>query len=383
MGWFTAQVPFPDLVPELRDDVVRLRAHNTGDLARMVEEAGDAQTLAQMTVGQSTLADMATYLEVVREGWESQHPHPRWAICTLDDDTYLGTIVLRPHAWVGARLPAATVSYSLHPEARGRGLMTRALRLASAHFFGAYSGERLHWAAFRGNEASWRVARACGFTMHATIPQTTLQGERLRDDWVASLGRDEPTTPKTPWLAFPEICVDTAHGPVLLRDWRPSDVDALEPANHPEHYLPMTAIPPVDFFETWRMTRLEHRILGTGLSWCIANAEDRAMGYVTVFSRGGPIGDYAELGYYVFPSARGRGVVTAAAQAAVAHAFGSIEAGGLGVRRLVAMTTADNEASNRTLTTLGFTQFGREREVDVLPSGPVDLIHWDLLAKDR
>lgn len=47
------------------------------------------------------------------------------------------------------------------------------------------------------------------------------------------------------------------------------------------------------------------------------------------------------------------------------------------------MTTADNEASNRTLTTLGFTQFGREREVDVLPSGPVDLIHWDLLAKDR
>lgn len=376
MGWFTARVPLP--IPDLTDGTVRLRAYQETDLGRLVEEGNDPTTLAWMNIGPATEETARAYLASARAGWEAEQVHPRWAICTVDNDAYLGSIVLNPHAWVAGQCPAATVAYSLHPEGRGRGLMTRALRLAAREFFTSYGGQRLHWAAFRGNLKSWKVAWACGFSWHATIPQATLWNGELRDDWVASLGRDDDVaTPKTPSLNFPEITT----GELRLRAWRPDDVESLEPPDHPEHFLPHRAIPPLDGFESWRLTRIEHLMLGEGLSWCIAEAAtDRALGYVTIFSRSGPISDFAELGYYLAPSARGRGIAATAASHAVEHAFRPSSEGGLGIRRLVATTTADNHGSNHTLRRVGFTEFGREREVDLIDSGPVDLIHWELLG---
>ena len=104
---------------------------------------------------------------------------------------------------------------------------------------------------------------------------------------------------------------------------------------------------------------------GTAVDWCVADLEtDRALGSVTLFSRGGPIGDTAELGYQFFPSARGRGAAKEAARLAVAHALAPAGEGGLGVRRLVAETAADNEASNAVLRSVGFVEFGREHAVD-------------------
>jgi RimJ/RimL family protein N-acetyltransferase len=92
--------------------------------------------------------------------------------------------------------------------------------------------------------------------------------------------------------------------------------------------------------------------------------------------------DTAELGYQVLPSARGRGVASAAAQAAVEHAFTARREGGLGMRRLVAQTAEDNVASNTVLDRLGFTIWGRETAADVLPGGrAIDALHWELLRQ--
>ena len=107
---------------------------------------------------------------------------------------------------------------------------------------------------------------------------------------------------------------------------------------------------------------------------------DRALGSVLVFSRGGEIGETAELGYQFFPSARGRGAAKEAARLAVRHALTPAAEGGLGVRRLVAETAADNEASNAVLRSVGFVEFGREHAVDRLADGSwSDALHWELL----
>ena len=96
--------------------------------------------------------------------------------------------------------------------------------------------------------------------------------------------------------------------------------------------------------------------------------------------RQGPIDDVAELGYQLFPSARGRGVATTAARLAIAHALRPAVGGGLGLRRLVAETAADNAGSNAVLRANGFTEFGREHSVDRLADGSWgDGLHWELL----
>ena len=67
-------------------------------------------------------------------------------------------------------------------------------------------------------------------------------------------------------------------------------------------------------------------------------------------------------------------------QLAVRHALTPAAEGGLGVRRLVAETAANNEASNAVLRSVGFTEFGREHAVDRLADGSwSDALHWELL----
>ncbi|MGH3472468.1 MAG: GNAT family N-acetyltransferase, partial [Nocardioidaceae bacterium] len=64
--------------------------------------------------------------------------------------------------------------------------------------------------------------------------------------------------------------------------------------------------------------------------------------------------------YQLLPGARGRGVASVAARLAADFAQRSRDDGGLGLRRLVAFTAADNVASNRVLEKTGFAVTGRE-----------------------
>ena len=60
-----------------------------------------------------------------------------------------------------------------------------------------------------------------------------------------------------------------------------------------------------------------------------------------------------DLGFAFQPAARGSGLATAAARATVAHAFGT-----LGLQRLLAITSPDNNASMALLARLGFAADG-------------------------
>ena len=199
--------------------------------------------------------------------------------------------------------------------------------------------------------------------------------------WRASLGADDVLEPQTPW-ADPPVFMSAEAGGIRLRPWRDDDVEHLEPRDQPDHYMPARGVLDAETFPEWLMVRRERMSLGTMLSWCVADeATDVALGEVLVFVHEGTLDDdTAELGYQLLPSARGRGVATAASAVLVDHAFSPRAVGGLGMRRLVAVTAEDNVASNRVLDRLNFTIWGRETAADILPDGrAIDALHWELL----
>jgi RimJ/RimL family protein N-acetyltransferase len=70
-----------------------------------------------------------------------------------------------------------------------------------------------------------------------------------------------------------------------------------------------------------------------------------------------PMRDVVEIGYWLFVSARGRGVATRAVESLVAHAFAG------GVYRVEAHVRLGNSASERVLDRAGFTREGVRRGV--------------------
>ena len=93
--------------------------------------------------------------------------------------------------------------------------------------------------------------------------------------------------------------------------------------------------------------------------------------------------DVAEVGYWVHPAARGRGVATEAVRLLVRHALVPIEDGGLGLRRVVLSAATGNTASQRVAEKNGFVQGGVRRAAGRLGDGTwADLYSYDLLAGD-
>ncbi|MFC7595859.1 GNAT family N-acetyltransferase [Terrabacter sp. GCM10028922] len=372
-------------VAPLSDGVITLRAHSLDDADAIVEQSTDPESLRWTTVPRPyTREDAVSFIEGNLQAWGSADAKRTWAIEWTDDDgtpRYGGTIDLRP---TGAA-SAGELGFGLHPDARGRGVMSRAVRLVVAYAFATpvwgAPVTRVHWRAVAGNWGSRRAAWAAGFTFHGTIPGSHPDpdgGLEALDTWTGSITPGEPLRPQAPWL----VATPIAGEHVRLRPWRLEDGDAVEPRDDdPEHWMPSRSILRRETFATWLRNREERMAEGTAIDWCVAHPDtDRALGGVTVFSRSGPIGDVAELGYQFFPSARGRGAAKEAARLAVAHALASTNEGGLGLRRLVAETAADNEASNAVLRAAGFVVFGREHAVDRIASGGWgDGLHWELL----
>ncbi|WP_226346959.1 GNAT family N-acetyltransferase [Agilicoccus flavus] len=197
-------VTFPQCVPVLTDGVVRLRAHRSEDSDAIVEQCGDPESVRWTTAPRPyTHENARELLGLIADGWGRwdagvarcgpQDPcpaqvadgHCSWAVEWLADPAgprFAGTVDLRPRGQ-----GSAEIGYALHPRARGHGLMTAAVRLVCEWWFDG-GGRRVTWFANAGNEASWRVARACGFTRHGDLPEYLPHPDGLADAWTASLG---------------------------------------------------------------------------------------------------------------------------------------------------------------------------------------------------
>lgn len=151
--------------PPLQDEAVRLHLPRADDAPAIAAACADPEIARWVPIPVPyTLADARDFLALVAEGWETG-AHSTFAIEDRATATLAGMITLDP----GARPGRASVGYWLTPRARGRGLVTRAVRLLVAWAFEDPGLERLELMTLVGNEASGRVAVRCGFRREGVL----------------------------------------------------------------------------------------------------------------------------------------------------------------------------------------------------------------------
>lgn len=152
-------------VPNMTDGVIRLRPWRHADAERVAQACAD--DVSQHWLGQLpspyTLTDAESYItSCLQTPIERGLP---WCVADAQTDECLASIDLR-HL---PTLMGVEAGYWTHPEARGKGVMTRAMNLALRHAFTPVEANgagvhRVQLRAAQGNAASQRVARRTGFT---------------------------------------------------------------------------------------------------------------------------------------------------------------------------------------------------------------------------
>jgi len=365
--------------PRLPAGPVALRPPRAGDVEDVLDHGRDPAT-SMIFPDLATRADAERFLlDQVPRGWRDGD-HLTLAVADASSDAYLGVVTLRVKPG-----GAADVSYGLRPSARGRGAMTEALRaLVDWAFSDAGPGlSAMHWQAPVGSWAARRVAWRVGFRIEGVLRAGVLADQGRADCWLASLLADDPRQPTNPWYTAAVLrgrrCV--------LRPFRESDADAVvEGCTDPltRHWLthlpdPYTTAEALSFIRG----REEAHASGRGVHWAVADPDtDACIGAFGLNDIDQSTGT-AELGYWVHPGARGRGVATEAARLIVRHTLIPVDDGGLGLRRLTLRAAAQNVASQRVAERAGLRPAGVWRAAQQLGDGSfTDMVVFDLLAED-
>lgn len=164
-------------VPELVGEGYRLRPVRDDDAERILEGSADPES--QRWLGHLpapyTLDDARNYVEMRRE-LAATGKCVTWAIADPTDDRLIGTIL-----WFNWTPEVeCEIGYWTHPEARGRGLMTSALRQVTSHVFETLHVQRVTAFAAADNAASRRVIERAGFRLYGI----ERYGAWVRDDHV-------------------------------------------------------------------------------------------------------------------------------------------------------------------------------------------------------
>ncbi len=364
----TPALPWPLSVPVLSDGVVTLRAHTSADLDGMVAMAQDPVTVRDTAIPVPYSRHNAeTYaFSIVRAGWDAGN-HRGWAIEA--DGRFAGNIDVRGSA------PIADIGFALHPAARGRGLMVRAVQLAVDWAFTEAGIEVVHWNAHVGNEASLRVAHQAGFTLIGTMPGLLHERGQVLDAWTAVRKFGDPPTPRTRWAESTTLETDR----LRLRAYADTDVPRIvEACSDATTRLWVQALPH-PYVDASARSHLADSVwqaaTGRKATWAVADREsDLLLGSVAVMDLHDGAG---EIGYWMHPDARGRGVMTEAVRAVVRHCF---DPAGLDLSRLAIYAAAGNRASNGVAVAAGFRHFATQTAAEPLGDGSVDDQHgYELL----
>lgn len=357
-------VLFPDEVPTLTDGIVTLRAHRPADVPRIVEQCTDAESLAWTAVPTPyDEGDAVDWLgDTIPAGWAEDAAY----IFAIEvEDRFAGSIDLRMKG--GGE---AEIGFGLHPDARGDGVMRRALELLLDWGFDR-GVEVVQWRAFVGNWASRRTVWGLGFSFGPTIAGLLPQRGVRRDAWTGWIGRHDLRTPAEPWLV-PTVL--TADG-VRLRPWRDEDAPALVAGGTDpvvRTWIPTTPLPRsrdevADYLLRVRLAAATN----ARVAWCVADAAtDQALGNVALFDfEGGGDELTAQVGYWALPDARGTGMMTTALRTLTDWALTLPDEGGFGARRLYLLTSPRNAGSRRLAERSGFEHVGTERGSGPLADG--------------
>ena len=177
--------------PPLSDGLVTLRPWIERDVPAIVSACNDqdiAWWLDQVPQPYSE-ADGRTYVAMTRRGWKDG-THASFAVTDSATGEVLGSIGIH---WLDLDNGVAEVGYWIRGESRGRGIATRATRLASRWALTECGIRRLQLRADQRNVASQRVAEAAGFRREGVLRSMRFnmrQGRRV-DFAMYSLLADE------------------------------------------------------------------------------------------------------------------------------------------------------------------------------------------------
>ncbi len=363
--------------------MVTLRAHTEDDVERIVEQCADPTSIAWTTVPVPYTRDDAKRFvrHVMPGGWESDQ---EWGFAVEHADRFAGTVSLRNHG--DGR---AEVAYGSHPEVRGKGVLSRALRLLLEWGFspaedGGAGLETVLWMANIGNLASRRLAWSVGFSFDGTLQGWLNHRGEMVDAWAGTLRRGAELSPSRPWLESPTIRGDA----VVLRQLAERDLPrVVETLNDPETQFwlrrPREGAPHTLENEAGFVAkRLADAADGRAVHWAVADPDtDAYLGQLSLFDV--EHRRQAEVAYWAHPDARGRGVITEATRLVVRHCFVPVEDGGLGMARLTVNAAVGNLASRRVIERAGFRRVGVQRSTIPLGDGTwADSVDYDLLAAE-
>lgn len=175
-AWVGSLLPGDKLEPESRwleasrmeGERVVLRHMRPGDEGRYLESTTDPESMRWLATVPLARDSAAFRERLVRSvAAPSLGQDVEWTVADIRTDELVASVHLFDLG--GLDYKSAEFGYWTHPDSRGRGLLTEALRLVLGHAFRAASEgglglERIHLGAGDGNEASQHVARAVGFT---------------------------------------------------------------------------------------------------------------------------------------------------------------------------------------------------------------------------
>ena len=152
-------------VPRIVGDRVVLRRHRDEDAPRVLEACTDERTAYWLGLLPQpyTREDAEQFLRT-RSDPMARGTALHWVLADPDDDRLLGSVSLMG---IGSH-SGAEVGYWAHPDARGRGAMTEAVRMAVRHAFidvedGGLGLDKVRLVSAVDNTASLRVAETNGF----------------------------------------------------------------------------------------------------------------------------------------------------------------------------------------------------------------------------
>ncbi len=349
---------WPLNVPVLTDGLVTLRAHTPADIDRMLQMAHDPEMIRWTAIPtpHSRSQSEQFAFEVIPRGW-NEGTTMGWAI--EFEGRYAGNVDIR------GKDKLTDIGYALHPDCRGEGVMTAAVRLAVDHAFVNGGKEVVGWNAQVGNVASLRVAHACGFRLYGARPDTLLERGRIHDAWTGSIHFGDAPHPRTAWLeSFLEI-----DGAVLRRPHE-GDLERWADAENDRTTRHWSAEPirDVSAFVPVLHRGIVRAAMGEFIVWTIADREDRFLGQVMI----GGVTSTPEIGWFTHPDARGQGLTKAAVKAAAQYA---LDPDGLDLRRVEAAVAEGNEASLAVARAAGFQPYGRRTAAEPLGDGTFADLH--------
>ena len=267
----------------------------------------------------------------------------------------------------------AQVGFWCAPGARGQGIVSEAVGVVCRWGFEELGLRRIAWYAGVGNWASRRVAERNGFSYEGLLREGLAQRGGRHDAWV---GGRLATDPERDTRRLPPVPVLTS-GAVTLRALEARDaVDIV--AGYDDavraQWLPGPLPYGLDDAHAFLASVASETWDGTGVPRAITVDDDRLVGMVHLHLHHRVHG-IGEIGYWVAPGQRGRGIAATAAALLAGWARDA-----LGLTRVELLADVDNLPSQRAAEKAGFVRECVARRARVNNAGEArDMVLYSLV----